>query len=212
MLIGKFDPTVYFATVRNYFFTILLLATINSLFAQINNQGRAVSNSFTKDAAEYRVKEFLVRDVLEIPENRTIEISINALTASRSGELTTIIYDCKQLGKSGLVFGFWSDYIKESNQKYQGYAFKNFDLEKAKDLLDNLDKVLEEKRYILPYGSEDLSKNVLFKFEDTIFIFYKDNLDANLIRVVWNGFDLEWNETNLKTMKRRFYRYFVTKK
>jgi len=197
---------------RNYFLAIFLFATVNLLFGQVNNSGRASSNSFTREAAEYRVKEFLVREVLEIPENKTIEISINALTASRSGELTTIIYDCKQLGKSGLVFGFWSDYIKESNQKYQGYAFKNFDLEKAKDLLDNLDKVLEEKRNILPYGSEDLSKNALFKFEDTIFIFYKDNLDANLIRVIWNGFDLEWNESNLKTMKRRFYKYFVAKK
>jgi len=181
---------------RSYLLAILFLGLVNSLWAQGNpSQGRTFSNSFSREAAEYRVKEFLVREVIEIPENKTIEISINALTASRSGELTTIIYDCKQLGKSGLVFGFWSDYVKESNQKYQGYAFKNFDLEKAKDLLDNLDRVLEEKRSILPYGSEDLSKNALFKFEDTTFIFYKDNLDANLIRVIWNGFDLEWSPT-----------------
>jgi hypothetical protein len=196
---------------RKYVWIILVITSANHLFGQNNNQVRIIS-PFTREAAEYRVKEFLVREVLEIPENKTIEISISALTASKSGELTTIIYDCKQLGKSGLVFGFWSDYFKDSNHKYQGYAFKNFELEKAKDLLDNLDRVLEEKRNILPYGNDDLSKSALFKFDDTIFIFYKDNLDVNLIRVIWNGFDLEWSESNLKTMKRRFYRYFVTKK
>ncbi len=195
---------------RNCWLVILLTGTIHSLCGQVN-QNRT-SSSFNKEVAEYRVKEYLVREVLEIPDKKTIEISINALTASKSGELTAIIYDCKELGKSGLVFGFWSEYIKETNQKYQGFAFKNFEVEKAKDLLDNLDRAVDEKKDILPYGMDDLSKNALFRFEDVIFIFYKDNLDANLIRVLWNGFDLEWNQSNLKTTKRRFYRYFVTKK
>ena len=190
---------------------ILLGETVTSLYGQVN-QSRVLASPYNKETAEYRVKEYLVREVLEIPDKKTIEISINALTASKNGELTTIIYDCKELGKSGLVFGFWSEYVRETNQKYQGFAFKNFELEKAKELLDNLDRALDEKKDILPYGIDDLSKNALFRFEDAIFIFYKDNLDANLIRVLWNGFDLEWNQSNLKTTKRRFYRYFVTKK
>ena len=190
---------------------ILFCGAIPSLYGQVN-PNRTWATPFNKEAAEYRVKEFLVREVLEIPDKKIIEISINALTASKSGELTTIIYDCKELGKSGLVFGFWSEYVKETNQKYQGYAFKNFDLEKAKDLLDNLDRAVDEKKDILPYGVDDLSKNALFRFDDAIFIFYKDNFDANLIRVLWNGFDLEWNQSNLKTTKRRFDRYFVMKK
>jgi hypothetical protein len=34
----------------------------------------------------------------------------------------------------------------------------------------------------------------------------------NLIRVFWSGFDSEWNQSNLKTMKKRFYKNFIDAK
>ena len=193
--------------------TLILLVPGLLLFGQVNSiHGGVFAQSYSKEITEYRVKEFIIRDILQIPDKQTIEVHINALTASKSGQLTTIIYDCKELAKRGLVFGFWNDQINDFNLRYQGYAFKNFEFEKSKDLLDNLEKVLEEKNDILSAGNEDLSKNALYKFDDIIFIFYKDVFGANQIRVLWNGFDSEWNQSNLQTMKRRFYKYFINKK
>ncbi len=181
---------------------------------QVNStQGGLLSQAYSKEITQYRIKEFIVREILQIPDRQVIEVEISALTASRSGELTTIIYECKELKKRGLVFGFWNEYTNEFSFAYKGYAFKNFDYDLAKELIDNLESVLEEKKAILSLdNNEDLAKNALYKFDDVIFLFYKSELGSNLIRVLWNGFDSEWNQSNLKTMKRRFYKFFITKK
>ena len=196
---------------RNIVLTFLFIPTWIIAFGQASDG--ILSQAYSKEITEYKVKEFIIREILQIPDKKTIEVEINALTASKSGELTTVIYDCKELNKRGLVFGFWNAYTNQFNVVYKGYAFKNFDFEKAKELLDNIETVLEEKKAILSWdNNEDLAKNALYKFDDIIFIFYKGEMGSNLIRVLWNGFDSEWNQANLKTMKKRFYRFFITKK
>jgi len=185
-----------------------------SVFGQVNPaQGGLFSQTYSKEISEYRIKEFIVKEVLQVPDKRTIEVDINSLTTSKSVELTTVIYDCAALNKQELIFSFWNEYTNQYNVNYTGYAFKNFDFEKAKELLDDLDRVQEEKSAILKLvNNEYLDKNAVYKFEDIKFIFYTDELGSNLIRVLWNGFDSEWNQPNMKTMKKRFNRYFNLKK
>lgn len=151
-------------------------------------------------------KEYIVQEILNIPDKKLIAVDIAALTAAKSGELTTVVYECKELGKRGLIFVFWSDRINEMNIKYRGYAFSNFEFENAKQLLTDLEKALEEKDAILKQD-----KDAVFKFGNTHFLFSKDEMNISLIRVMWNGFDSEWNQTNLKTLKKRFDKFFVPK-
>lgn len=199
---------------KNIVLVIWFLTITKFVQCQVNMmQGGILSQSYSKEITQYRVKEFIIREILQVPERKVIEVEINALTASKSGELTTVIYECKELKKRGLVFSFWNEHVNQYNLNYKGYAFRNFDFESAKILMDSLESVLDQKKAILAYdNNEDLAKNAIFKYEDLIFIFYKDETGSNLIRVIWNDFDSEWNQSNLKTMRRRFYKFFIPRK
>lgn len=195
-----------------YFF-VFSFSLNSDILGQINlNQGGIFSQTYSKEITEYKVKTFIVNEILQIPENKVIELEVDAITASKSGELTTVVYRCKELNKSGLILVFWSEYLNSFNLKYKGYAFKNLEFQQANTLLENLDNVLEEKKSIIAFdNNENLVKNGIYKFDDVTFIFYKGDLSANLIRVIWHDFDSEWNQSNLKTMKRRFNKFFSTK-
>ena len=199
---------------RKIFFTFIYLSIGFVSFGQVTRAEEGImSQAYSKDIAEYMVKEYVIKEILMVPDKQTIEVEINALTASKSGELTTVVYDCKELKKRGLIFGFWNSNTNEFNVHYKGYAFRNFEFNKAKELLDNLDLVLEEKKAILSRdNNENLAKNAVYKFDDVIFLFYIDELGSSLIRVMWNGYDSEWNQKNLKTMKKRFYKFFIPEK
>src|SRR5260221_8354578 len=121
----------------NRLLTLLCLAIPFTTFAQVN---APLAQAYNKEITQYMVKEFIIREVLQIPPRQTIEVEINALTSSASGELTTVIYDCQALKKRGLVFGFWNEHFNEHNLAYKGYAFKNFEFENAKEMLEELER------------------------------------------------------------------------
>ncbi len=111
-----------------------------------------------------------------------------------------------------MIFGFWNPYVNEFNLRYKGYAFKHFEFETANELIANLDQVLEEKKSIIRLDdNQGLSKNAVYVFDDITFIFYKNELGSNLVRVLWNDFDSEWNQANVKAMSRRMRRFFDDK-
>lgn len=193
-------------------FTILFLTVGYVASAQVRGEAGLLSQSFSKLITEYRVKEFIVSELLDVPNKQVLEVEIDALTASASGELTTVIYYCRELNKKGLVFGFWDARVNDFNVRFKGYAFKHFDFETANELINNLDYVLEEKKSIIQLDNNaGLSKNAIYKFDDVTFIFYKSELGANLIRVIWGEFDSEWNQANVKAMSRRIKRFFDAK-
>jgi hypothetical protein len=196
-------------------YTILLILLNVSFLAtaQINaTEGGLFSQVFSKEITEYRVKQFIIDELLDLPNKQVVEVEIDALTASASGELTTVVYYCKELNKKGLVFGFWNPYVNDFNLRYKGYAFKHFDYNVAIELITNLEKVLEEKKSIISLdNNQGLSKNAIYKFGDVSFIFYKSDIGSNLIRVLWSGFDSEWNQSNLKAMNRRMKRFLDNK-
>ena len=194
---------------------IIFLSTSSLIaFSQVKESvGGILSQEYSKEITEYKVKEFIVRDILELPDNKIVELEIDAITAASSGEITTVIYRCKELNKSGIVFGFYNPYINEFNVKFNAYKFKNFDFEDAVTLLNKLDNVMDEKKSIIKLSNNDgYTKNAVYKHGDLIFIFYKGGIGANLIRVLWNDFDSEWNQMNLKATHRRFNQFFDIKK
>lgn len=117
--------------------SLLTLAIFS--FGQVKqSQSILLSQEWSKEITEYRVKEYIVSEILQIKEGQPAEVYINALTASFSGELTAVIYDSKSLGKRGLIFCFWNDYFNEFDTRYQGYGFKVLEFEEAKNLLIEL--------------------------------------------------------------------------
>ena len=74
-------------------FTLLFITLAFKVSAQVstNEAGLLVGRLFSKEITEYRVKEFIVSELLELPNKQVVEVEIDALTASASGELTTVI-------------------------------------------------------------------------------------------------------------------------
>ena len=98
---------------------IIYLCSWNLGICQINQYESGLdAQLYSKEITEYRVKEFIIKEILNLPEKQTIEIQISSITASKSGELTTVIYECKSLNKRGLIFGFWNERINEYNTTY----------------------------------------------------------------------------------------------
>jgi hypothetical protein len=198
---------------------IKLLLSIGLLTAGLMTYGQQsgglFAQEYSKELTEFMAKEFIINEVLNVPNKEVIDFEIYSLTAAKSGELTTVIYNCKALNKRGLVLVFWNSYINEFNLKYKGYAFRNFDFEDAKQFLESIEIVMEQKKNLINYDNENLSKNAIFKWDDIVFVFYKGDLvtsTSNLIRVFWKGLDSGWNQANLNTAKRRFEKFFLSNK
>jgi hypothetical protein len=166
--------------------------------------GGIFSQLYSKEIAEYMAKEYIINELLKVPNKEVIECDINSITASKSGELSIVIYNCKSLRKRGLLFAFWSDQISDFNTLYKGYAFRNFDFDEARQFFEAIMLILDQKKDLIKTDDENYSKNAIYKWDDLTFVFYKGDLGGNLIRVFWNGFDSEWNQLNLKTTKSRF--------
>jgi hypothetical protein len=75
-------------------FTVLLLA---ESIAQ-TNQG-LLSQEESKLITEYKCKDFIINKVIAVPDKKSTEVYIDAITSSKSGELTTVIYFCESLDK-----------------------------------------------------------------------------------------------------------------
>jgi len=189
---------------KNTLLTFLIISiTQLPVLSQVSNIG-LISQEYSKEISEYSTKEYIVRDILCIPEGTLFGVEIDAITASNSGELTTVTYDCETLSKKGIVLTFWSGTLGNNNSSIGEYGFLNIEYDKAVDLFTKLEKVLKFKTSILDKGK---NWNAVFRWEDLYFVFYYEN-SANKIRVFWNGFDSEWNQSNLKTTAKRFNKSF----
>lgn len=176
-------------------FTILLLfAAVNS-FAQVS-PGDSVRNAhklfiqdFSKDMTEYLTKVYISRDVLKLKENELTGFEIDAITASKSGELTTVLYNCPGLDQKGLVLVFWNN---------KQYNFYHFEYKEASILLERISAAIENNKVIL----DEVNTSVL-KSNDIHFIF-----DGSLIRVIWDQYDSIWDKSNFKTTYHKFDKFF----
>jgi hypothetical protein len=184
-------------------FLSLILISFNS-FGQISTSTKAplasiLAREYSKEMTLYLVKYFVAQEVLT-SEEKAKQFSLDALTASSSGELTALSYNCIAENKSGLILGFYGNEINEFGSIIKTYAFKNINKEKAQIMFDLINKAIEENRTFLIDNSDE--NNLLLKFEDIEFVIYFLSTSQK-IRVLWNGFDAEWDFQLMKRTAKR---------
>jgi hypothetical protein len=114
----------------------ILFLIIKTSLAQISiDKSIFFANTFSKEIALYHGKSFLVNQVLKKNENPTL-FEIFPLVASNSGELTTLIYKCKDQNQTGMIFGFWNENVLYSGLRTSAYSYLNFNKEDSIILLE----------------------------------------------------------------------------
>ena len=168
-------------------------------------RGGVLSQEESKKITEYYCKQYIVDEVLKIPDRQAVEVYIDAITASTSGEITTVLYECSSLQKKGVVFAFWNDYI-DKLLPYKGFGFCNLEFEKANVLFNDLVAVLNQENLIL----SNITGNLVFKSDDVTLLFSNSGsfISKRTIRVWYDKFDSDWNQANLKTTIKRFRKFF----
>lgn len=181
--------------------TLLLLLITSVSFSQIQQTQYNLfqAKEWSKDISLFRSKAFLFNDVLGISEE-VKQFSVIPLAASKSGELTTLIYKSDKLNKEGLILGFFGNYWNKSGVTYQGYGFKNLSKDKAVSFLNKIEKAMEENKKFLRGDSDN--NNIYFQFEDLKVLIYSDG--SFKLRIFWNGFDSTWENTAFQRSKKRF--------
>lgn len=185
--------------------TVQLFCSI-LLFSQ-TRQGDILSQERCKEITEYYCKQYIVEDILKVPDKQSIGVYIYAITAAKSGELTTVLYQCDEFNKKGLVIAFWNDYSANSVTSYKGYGLYHLDFEQAGKLLNELESIVGSKNKILdePIG------NLVYRSDELTFLFYNKQTEFGfkpVIRVWWNNFDSDWTISNLETTIKRFRKFF----
>lgn len=138
-------------------------------------------------------KTYLIESIL-VTDKNSITFTIDPLVSATSGELTTISYQCDELKKSGIIFGFWGIYITEAGVEFKGCSFYDLSQTEMEELAILIDKVLEEQKAFL--YKNPLNNHVSFKYKELNFIFY---IEGNIrSRVFYGEFDAEWNYSEFK--------------
>ena len=178
----------------------ILIILTQVVFSQVSQNDFIFAKEFSKEISLYKSKKFVIDSIFGVTKS-VVNFEIDALAATSSGELTSLVYNCDTLNKKGLLLGFYGNYLNESGVLYQGFGFKNLSVEKALQLLNKIDQVKSNyNRYL---SIEENSNNVYFYFEDITFLIYKTNLETK-IRVFWKTFDAEWQEVAFNRTKVRF--------
>ena len=176
-------------------FTLLLLFISINCFAQVSpndingSVAKLFAQAFSKDISDYLTKVYVARDILKLNENEITGFEIDAITASKSGELTTVLYNCPKLNQKGLVLVFWNKGL---------YSFYHFEYTDASILLQRISDAIESNKQIL----DEVNTSVL-KSNDIHFIFA-----GSSIRVVWGEYDSLWDKSNFRTTFKKFGVFF----
>ncbi len=183
-------------------FSFLIAIITLQASAQIAGGPTAVSyfvaKEFSKDIALYRAKDFVVKNILG-KTDAVVEFEMDPLAATASGEVTSLVYNCKALKKEGLILGFFGNRWNEAGVVYQAYAFKELPSNKAIALMNKIDAVIKDKSKYL--NAEPNSNNIYFSYDDMTFIITVK--EGTEIRIFWEGFDASWEGVAFKRTKRR---------
>ena len=156
---------------------------------------------YSKDIALYQAKFFIINEILgsSLDYDKFI---IDPLAASKSSEITSIFYDGKN--KKGLVLGFFDDFWVQDSRSgnFKGYSFKNIEFDTALKLLNKIESIIENEKKFL--NADDNENNIYFNFDEMVFLIYREGPLRGRIRISWNNFDGEWENTSFRRTKRRF--------
>jgi hypothetical protein len=185
------------------------------LFATGTVYSQSLSKEYSKEIALYQAKFFISKTIIgDEPDYQ--KFIIDPLAGSKSSELSSIYYEIIGGEKKGLVFGFYDEFTQGSSSSSgvdgsqqsttvytnKEFAFKNIDYEDAIKLLDKIEQIIEDEKKFL--NADDNENNIYFTFDDMIVIIYREGAFAGRIRIEWNGFDAEWENTAFRRTKRRF--------
>lgn len=159
------------------------------------------AKAYSKEISVSRAKAFVIKDILGLKDNIG-RFEIEALAASSSGELTSMIYNCPDINKSGLILGFYNDYWNDNGVTYQGFKFKDIPKDRAIELFEKLDSIGESNSTYLKQNSN--TNNVFFTFEDITFLLYGGWSAGSPIRVFWGSFDADWQAIAYNKTEERF--------
>ena len=90
--------------------TLLFFLTTINAFCQVRQTDVNLfqAKEFSKDVALFKAKEFVMEKIIGVDTELT-KFEIDPLAASSSGQLTSLVYSCKEKNLSGLVLGFYGD-------------------------------------------------------------------------------------------------------
>lgn len=183
--------------------TLIFISISFSSNAQVSAvNGLYLAKEFSKEIALYKAKEFVINEIIGIDSNVT-QFEMDALAATASGELTSLVYRCDEKQLSGLVLGFFGSKWNDAGVSYQAFAFKNIPQEVAIELLKKLTTTIEGNS---KYLNENTDNNIVFRFKEFTFLIYNVEYRSR-IRIFWNDFDSEWQSVAFERTRKRFERY-----
>lgn len=185
-----------------HFILVLAFSTVSLVVtSQVSVKNNPfLAKEFSKEAALYNAKMFVMQQVLGVSTD-VVKFEIDPLAAASSGELTSLAYRCESKSKEGLVLGFYGDRWNDAGVLYQQYAFLNLPLEKARAILNKIEAVIDENYKFIT--SEDDANNIYYQIDDITFLICHKG-DGTKIRVLWDGFDSEWEYLAFNRTKKRF--------
>jgi len=194
---------------KNYLLALLLFPTL--LFSQNINYSYITylsegidTKTIAKEISQFRAKEFIINSIIGSSNGEAIKFETESLASDDSGGLVSVAYNCDQANKRGLLLAFVGDNKNQDGLLLKAYGFRAISLDEAKLLLEKIDKLREEHNKYL--GTDTNVNNVYLEYEDIKFILYKDG--GSKIRVLWNGFEIVWEDTAFNRSKRRLDKWF----
>ncbi len=183
-----------------FLFGILLgLSFSNIANSQISIKQSVFARQWSKDITLDMAKIFIVQNLVSvgIVEERLV---CEGISAANSGELTAVCFSGDSAKTVGLVLAFYGNYWNDEGVTHKGYAFKSFDGQKASEFLSKIISVYDKNVTFLEKNYN--INNMVFSYDDISLIMYANSITK--IRLLWQGFDSEWNIEEVKKIYKRF--------
>ncbi len=161
--------------------------------------GMLFRREYNKDIAILVCRKFVCQQILNIPDGDIVKVEIDPLTASKSGELTTVYYQCDELKKKGLLFVFYNEDVY-SNKGYNGFSYVNLEESEADELMSNVSKIIETKDAMF----KTQYNHAAYSFKEMTFVFAETEIGRDFIMVYYKDYESWWNDSNFKKVAKRY--------
>jgi len=185
--------------------TLLFLTFFSINIYSQNIWGGYLAKEWNKELSVFYGNAYLTKNIFKTKGEEVLKFETDALAASNSGEITTVLYKAQNGDAEGLLLCFYGNYWNEAGVIYTGYNFKNLDKGQAFTFLNLLQKNIEDnKDYLSKGGTTSYSgNNIYFKYDDiNVIVGYV--YGTLTIRLFWNNYDSSWNSNAFEKSKRRF--------
>ena len=181
---------------------LLLILLCFSLFGFGQN---SLTQYESKEIAEYRAVKFLTTEILGNDKDKEITaFFLDALSASITGEITTLFYHCKEKKKTGLLIGFFNiNWVPGAT--FERYSFLNLNLEEATEFLNTIGQA--HNAWKNPRGEYE-EQSIFFKINEITVVM---DMNYQYMRIFWKDFNSDLGYNSFLSTKKRFEkkRWFI---